>query len=139
VVADLDLPDIDGTVLARRARALDPFLAVVLVAARPALDSAIAALRAGADDFLPRPTGADQLVSAVRTALARRPRPAPVAGRGSQRQTLVHESSGMALVMDLVARIAPTEVNVLVTGESGVGKDLVARAVHRARRGRRGR
>jgi len=125
VVSDIRMPEQDGMVLCR---ALQSRVPVILVTAFGSMDTAIAALRAGAFDFLPKPFRIDALIATIERALAR--------GEGERRlppaATLVGESPAMIDLRAKIARLGPSESPVLVSGESGTGKELVVRALHAA-------
>ena len=107
-----------------RAHAQPP--AVIALTAYADVPLAVEALKRGAGDFITKPWDNARLLAAVDGALARR-REAPPAG-----SILMGESTAMAAVRAMVASVGPTEANVLVLGENGVGKELVARAIHMA-------
>ncbi|MEO8549410.1 MAG: sigma-54 dependent transcriptional regulator [Kofleriaceae bacterium] len=125
VVSDIRMPEQDGMVLCR---ALQSRVPVILVTAFGSMDTAIAALRAGAFDFLPKPFRIDALIATIERALAR--------GTGEYRlppaATFVGDSDAMAELRAKISRLGPSEAPVLVSGESGTGKELVARALHAA-------
>ncbi|MGX4644431.1 sigma-54-dependent transcriptional regulator [Massilia sp. SYSU DXS3249] len=102
--------------------------AVIALTAYAGVPLAVEALKRGADDFITKPWDNARLAAAVDGALARRST-APVT---ALRSNLMGESAAMAAVRSMVASVGPTEANVLVLGENGVGKELVARAIHDA-------
>ncbi|PYO56189.1 MAG: Fis family transcriptional regulator, partial [Candidatus Rokuibacteriota bacterium] len=138
IVTDLVMPGLGGLDVLEKARLLDPRAAVILMTAYASLDTAIAALRRGACDYLEKPFTVGDLKLRVRRLLQYRemvwrerllqralhPRPSG--------HTLIGESGAIRTVRDQIARSAGTPSNVLITGESGVGKELVSRAVHAA-------
>jgi DNA-binding NtrC family response regulator len=104
--------------------------AVIALTAYADVPLAVEALKRGAGDFITKPWDNARLLAAVDGALARRAAvPAPVPGAAS---ILMGDSPAMAAVRAMVASVGPTEANVLVLGENGVGKELVARAIHLA-------
>lgn len=132
VITDLMMPGIDGLALTARVRELDPLVPVVLITAFATMESAVAALRSGAWDYLAKPFAPDALRVAVERALGHR-----ALGAENRRlraalngPPLVGESPAMVAVAEAIARIAPTDLGVLVTGESGTGKEVVARNIH---------
>jgi DNA-binding NtrC family response regulator len=138
VLSDINMPRLDGLELLDRLKALDPTVLVVFVTAYSSVDSAIAALRKGAFDYLTKPFRNDQLAQVVRNAVRQ-------AGLFRENRTLRREiartygfqeivgrSPGMAALFRVVERAAPTAASILIHGETGSGKELVARAVHHA-------
>ena len=99
--------------------------AVIALTAYAGVPLAVEAMKRGACDFLTKPWDNARLAAAVDAALARRAAPAPDAA-----QELMGDSPAMRQLRALIAHVAPTEANVMVLGENGVGKELVARAVH---------
>jgi DNA-binding NtrC family response regulator len=103
--------------------------AVIALTAYADVPLAVEALKRGAGDFITKPWDNERLVAAVDNALARRASSAPAAASG-----LMGESAAMRELKAMVAGVGPTEANVMVLGENGVGKELVARAIHQASR-----
>ena len=101
---------------------------VIALTAYADVPLAVEALQRGAGDFITKPWDNARLLAAVDGALARRAQPAPCAAASN----LMGDSPAMAAVRAMVASVGPTEANVLVLGENGVGKELVARAIHGA-------
>ncbi|MCA9677498.1 MAG: sigma-54-dependent Fis family transcriptional regulator [Kofleriaceae bacterium] len=140
VVTDLNMRGLDGLSLCARINASHPEIAVVVITAFGSMDAAIQAIRAGAYDFIPKPIELDALrltlERAVRhrelSAEVRRLRRAVADARGLDE--MIGDSAAMRAVYDLVARVADTDASVLITGDSGTGKELVARAIHRRSR-----
>jgi DNA-binding NtrC family response regulator len=138
VLSDLSMPRLDGLELLDRLKALDPAVLVVFVTAYSSVDSAVAALRKGAFDYLAKPFRNDQLVQVVRNAITQRDlfRENRTLRRELARtygfQEIVGRSPGMAALFRVVERAAPTSASILIHGETGSGKELVARAVHHA-------
>jgi DNA-binding NtrC family response regulator len=136
LLSDLKMPRIGGVELTRRARARCPELAVVLITAHATIETAVAALKEGALDYLTKPIDNDRLRRVVAQAVER--------GRLARenrylRAQLRHEhgldaivavSDGMRAVLDLARRAAASRSTVLISGESGTGKELIARAIH---------
>ncbi len=144
LVLDIRMPGMDGVELLRRARAIHPDLAVLMITAFPTVETAVEAMRLGAEDYVTKPFIPDELLTKAHRALERRSlqRVAQFLERqveGAARfDELVGDAPAMRALYDMIERVAPADADVLVMGESGTGKELVARSVHR-RSGRPGR
>jgi DNA-binding NtrC family response regulator len=136
LLTDLKMPEVDGLALLRRAHELDPALPVVVITAFATIESAVAAIKEGAFDYLPKTFSADQLGLVVDRALRQRRLALENRNLRDQLQTtfglenVIGRSPAMAQVFELVKKAARSEANILVLGESGTGKELIARAVH---------
>ncbi|HEY7728709.1 MAG TPA: sigma-54 dependent transcriptional regulator [Candidatus Eisenbacteria bacterium] len=134
VLTDLRLPGRDGLAVLEAAKALSPDLPVVLMSGHGTIEEAVKAIRMGAADFVEKPFGPERLLVTVERALELR---ALKRENESLRQhvgvaeEMVGRSAALEQVRAEIAKVAPTEAKVLVTGESGSGKELVARAIHR--------
>jgi DNA-binding NtrC family response regulator len=145
VVSELSAPRIDGMALLRHARQLDPDVGVVLITAAAPLELALAAMREGAHDVLVRPVPPERVVAALDRALEHRRLAARVAemeegldqrlGLGG----LDGRSRAITRVLDQIAHLGSSRAPVLIEGEPGTGKGLVARALHRHSPRRHGR
>jgi DNA-binding NtrC family response regulator len=140
VVTDVRMGRDSGIDLCRRLAEMAPDLPVLVVTAFGSLESAIAAIRAGAEDFLPKPFELEQLQFSMERALRNRElkrevrRLRDLVHTSPEASLLLGESPAMRFVTDLVHRIADVDTTVLITGESGTGKELVAQALHAAGR-----
>ena len=137
IVTDLRMPGADGLAVLRRARELSPQTVVLVMTAHGTIETAVDALRAGAADYLLKPVVFDDLLAKVERILEYRELvwQAQMLRREIERHVasdLVGKSVAMQDVAKLIAKVAPTQSNVLVTGESGTGKEVVARAIHEA-------
>jgi DNA-binding NtrC family response regulator len=135
VLTDLRMPGMDGLELLRSVRKRDPEIAVIVMTAHGAVETAVAAMREGAADYLAKPLNFEELSLVVDRALERR-RLRAEAGqlreRLSEKQKLhniVGSSPAMQQVFDTIRRVAQSRASVLITGESGTGKELVAAAL----------
>jgi two-component system response regulator AtoC len=138
VITDLNMPGFDGNALCERIVANRPEVPVVVMTAFGCFDSAVAAMRSGAYDFISKPVQLDVLAIAIQRAAQTRALRSEVKRlQGSARkgfEELVGESVAMRKVYDLVRRVADSEASILITGESGTGKEVVAGALHRLSR-----
>jgi DNA-binding NtrC family response regulator len=138
VLLDIKMPGVDGMELLGRLRELDPDLAVIMITAYAAVDTAVAAMKLGAFDYITKPIDPDELSQVVRRALeARRLKAENVQLRqkvdelvGFQR--IVGDSPAMRRVLELISSVAATDATVVIRGESGTGKELIAQAIHAA-------
>jgi nitrogen regulation protein NR(I) len=132
VVTDLVMPRMGGMDLLKRVSADFPDVPVIVITAHGSVDSAVAALKAGAFDYITKPFEQEELKKVIAKAskahdLERQNVHAP--GEGD-RPPLVGESPSMKAVHEMVARVADSPSTVLITGESGTGKELIAKALH---------
>jgi two-component system response regulator AtoC len=142
LLTDLQLPDRSGLELLHQVRATRPDLPVILITAFGTVESAVEAIRAGAFDYVIKPFRMEELEALVARALgltrAERENAYLRELTAPEFEGMVAESPGMRRVVEAVERVASAPTTVLVTGETGVGKELVARAIH-ARSPRAGR
>jgi DNA-binding NtrC family response regulator len=141
LVCDVRLPGIDGIELIGRAAAEDASLAIIAMTAFGSLDTALRAIRAGAHDYLAKPFEPADLALRVEMALARRAMSLELRELRRQRDEsalagMVGSSAPVRELAALVRRVADTTTTVLVSGPSGSGKELVARALHQESRRR---
>jgi DNA-binding NtrC family response regulator len=133
VLTDLAMPDMDGMQVLARMRANDPSVPVLMLTAHGSERVAVAAMKAGAFDYIPKPFDPDELVLAVRRATDWRDlrlQNARLRTEAALGRTIIAQSPAMKRVMDMIARVAPKDVTVLLTGESGAGKDVLAQVLH---------
>jgi two-component system response regulator AtoC len=137
VVTDLKMPDLDGIALMERLHAERPALPVVLVTAHATVETAVQALRHGAHHYLVKPIRWDELALVLRQAVAHErarrdlERLRGELDRASGFEELVGSSAAMQEVFRVVQQVADADATVLLRGETGTGKELVARALHR--------
>ncbi len=133
VVTDLAMPDVDGMKVLEQMRALDPGVPVLMLTAHGSERVAVAAMKAGAWDYIPKPFDPDELVLAVKRAIETRElrlQNARLRTENALGRAIATKSPAMQRVLDMIARVAPKDVTVLLTGESGAGKDVMATALH---------
>ncbi|MEE9607863.1 MAG: sigma-54 dependent transcriptional regulator [Myxococcota bacterium] len=138
VITDIQMPDASGLELLRQVHEVSPETVVIMITAFASTETAIAAMKQGAYDYVTKPFKVDELRLVVEKALEKkllssenRQLRRELRGRVRDR-SLVGSSAALQRVYDLVAQVAPTKANVLITGESGTGKEMVARAIHAA-------
>lgn len=137
VVSDIRMPGIDGLTLMRRILGIDPTMPVVLITGHGDVQMAVEAMRAGAYDFIEKPFAANRLFSVVERALEKRRlvlenRSLRNALEGSDdlSSRLVGRNPAIQRLRAQISAVADTDADVLITGETGTGKEVVARALH---------
>ena len=124
---------LDGIELLDEFRALDPGLPVIVISGHGTIETAVAAIRKGAYDFIEKPFKSDKLLLTVKRALETsklRSENAQLRARTEAQYSLIGESTGIVQVRQLIDRVAPTNSRVLIRGPSGAGKETVARLIH---------
>ena len=130
LVSDIKMAKVDGLELLRKVKEFRPNMAVVMITAYGSPEDAIAAMKAGAYDYLTKPFKLKEIKSVIRNALSK-----PI-GKDMEEapagifNNLVSHSPEMLKIFNLIKQVGATKTNVLISGESGTGKELVARAIH---------
>jgi DNA-binding NtrC family response regulator len=137
VVIDMLLPDVDGIELVRKFKQLDPETEVIMITGQGNIPRSVEAVKAGAFDFLEKPIDADRLVDKIGKAIKQKSlldeneqlkqRLMDRYGLGS---SVVGKSKKMQELFDLIESVAASEANILIQGENGTGKELIANAIH---------
>jgi DNA-binding NtrC family response regulator len=136
ILTDLRLPGLSGLELLTNLRRQDSETPVIVMTAFGSIENAVEAMKAGAVDFLPKPFSLDHLMNVVTKALelrTLRDENRELRAELSQRyefDNIVGRSEAMREIFATITRVAPTRATVLMCGESGVGKDMIARAIH---------
>ena len=136
VISDLNMPGASGLDLLRSAAEISPDTVVIMITAFASADSAIAAMKEGAYDYVTKPFKVDEIRLVIEKALEKK-----LLARDNRRlrselrsharhRGMIGNSAAIQSIFELVAQVADTRTNVLVSGESGTGKELVARAIH---------
>lgn len=138
VLTDLRMPGLDGHQLAVRLAELDPDLPVIIMTGHGDVAEAVEAIRRGAYDFLTKPFAPERLIETLRRALEKRAlvldnrRLTQAAETSTDSLPLVGDSPAVRRLRGVIAQLADTQVDVLIEGETGVGKEAVARSIHNA-------
>lgn len=132
IVTDLRMPGLDGLDFLREVQSRWPKLPVIVITAHSDLDNAVAAFQSGAFEYLPKPFDMDEAVNLVRRALGSHEEPSANNTADETDPTeMIGEAPAMQEVFRAIGRLSRSQINVLITGESGAGKELVASALHR--------
>lgn len=139
IVTDLKMPHISGEEILKNVLQRDPDLPVIVITGYGSIESAIAAMKAGAHDYIQKPFDPEELVFAVKKAvehfgLIKKNRVLVEQLATIRSDEMIGSSKAMREVKALIDRVAPLDVTVLISGETGTGKELVARLIHRASR-----
>src|SRR5881628_1629911 len=133
VLTDMKLPGLNGLELVRELHGAKPRLPIILITAHGTTETAIQATKSGAYDYLLKPFEIPELLELVEKALASRrlmTEPVELGGAGETRDALIGNSRVMQSIYKEIGRIASKPVNVLIRGETGTGKELIARAIY---------
>ena len=133
-LCDVKMARMDGLELLDRLREQDPTALVIMMSGHGNIETAVEATRRGAYDFLEKPLDTDRLLVTIRNALQHRgleQENARLRGEVESRYEIVGSSFAVRALLDRIEKVAPTDARVLITGENGTGKELVARAIHR--------
>jgi two-component system, NtrC family, C4-dicarboxylate transport response regulator DctD len=137
VLTDVRMPNIDGMTLLNSLQRQKPELPVVLLTAHGDVSLAVAAMKRGAEDFIEKPYDAERLISVLNKALEKKRmkeeivRLQGLVGDVKPSETLIGDSASMQALRQRVAALAAVDIDVLIIGETGTGKELVAQALHR--------
>ena len=136
VVTDMLLPDVDGIDLVRRFKATDPEAVVIMITGQGNIPRSVEAVKAGAFDFLEKPVDADRLLDKLEKGIKQKTlidENEALKQKLQDRykfQNIVGKSKKMQELFDLVESVAASEANILIQGENGTGKELIANALH---------
>src|SRR5215210_375157 len=133
VFLDIKMPGMDGLEVLQRIKAADETVPVVMISGHATVTTAVEATKLGAFDFIEKPLASERVLVTIRNAIDTRQlrdENRTLKKREEVRHELVGSSPGVRQVLEAIRRAAPTNATVLILGESGVGKELVARAIH---------
>jgi two-component system, NtrC family, nitrogen regulation response regulator GlnG len=133
VVSDIRMPGTDGMALLTKLQELSPELPVIIMTAHSDLDSAVNAFKKGAFEYLPKPFDINEAVSLIQRALAHSQAKQPKQQAVAQTEVpeIIGEAPAMQEVFRAIGRLSRSSISVLINGQSGTGKELVAHALHK--------
>jgi two-component system nitrogen regulation response regulator GlnG len=131
LVSDIRMPGGSGLQLLEKVRELQPGLPVIIMTAYSDLDSAVSAFQRGAFEYLPKPFDLPKAVELIRRAVEESQREEVTEERQTETPEMLGQAPAMQDVFRAIGRLSQSQVTVLITGESGSGKELVARALHK--------
>ncbi|QEC55130.1 sigma-54-dependent transcriptional regulator [Flavisolibacter ginsenosidimutans] len=133
VLCDIKMPKIDGMEFLQKATEAAPDVPVIMISGHGTIETAVEAVKKGAYDFISKPPDLNRLLITIRNAMERNKlvsETKTLKRRVSKVQEMIGESAPIKQIKDTIEKVAPTEARVLITGENGVGKELVARWLH---------
>ncbi len=137
ILLDIMLPDIDGVEVLRRVKEMEPDMPVIMISGNATIERAVESMKLGAHEFIEKPLSpperVDHMLLTMERALERQQlerENVALRSRESRRYAMVGESLAMEKLYDQINKAAPSRGRVLITGENGAGKELVARAIH---------
>ena len=133
IISDIKMPQMDGMTLLNEAHATHPMMPVIIMTAHSDLDSAVNAYQKGAFEYLPKPFDIDEAVTLTQRALAhaREQSKTQQAPQDDPETEIIGEAPAMQEVFRAIGRLSRSSISVLINGQSGTGKELVAHALHR--------
>ena len=132
IISDIRMPGLDGLALLEEIKLKNPDLPVIIMTAFPDLDRVVSSFQGGAYEYLSKPFDIDELLSLVKRAIQRHPEePDAATAQDITTDEIIGSAAAMQEVFRAIGRLSGSNLTVLVTGESGVGKELVAQALHR--------
>lgn len=133
VLCDIKMPKIDGIDFLQRAVEINPDVPIIMISGHGNIETAVEAVKKGAYDFIQKPPDLNRMLITIRNAMERNNlvhETKTLKRKVLKVQEMIGESDGIKKIKDTVEKVAPTEARVLITGENGVGKELVARLLH---------
>ncbi len=133
VLCDIKMPKLDGIEFLEKAKVINADVPIIMISGHGNIDTAVEAVKKGAFDYISKPPDLNRLLITLRNATERQELVAQtkvLKRKVSRVQEMVGESSAIQKIKDTIEKVAPTDARVLITGENGVGKELVARWIH---------
>ncbi|MCR6720686.1 MAG: sigma-54 dependent transcriptional regulator [Chitinophagaceae bacterium] len=133
VLCDIKMPKLDGIEFLQKASEINPDVPIIMISGHGNIETAVEAVKKGAYDFIQKPPDLNRLLITIRNAMEKTnlvTETKVLKRKVSRVQEMIGESNPIKKIRDTIDKVAPTEARILVTGENGVGKELVARWVH---------
>jgi DNA-binding NtrC family response regulator len=133
VLCDIKMPKSDGIEFLEKARTIHPDVPIIMISGHGTIETAVEAVKKGAFDYISKPPDLNRLLITIRNAMDRNTlvtETKVLKKKVSKVQEIIGESAPIQRIKDTIEKVAPTEARVLVTGENGSGKELVARWIH---------
>ncbi|MDQ6891013.1 MAG: response regulator, partial [Bacteroidota bacterium] len=133
VLCDIKMPKIDGIEFLEKAKQINPDVPIIVISGHGNIETAVEAVKKGAYDYISKPPDLNRMLITLRNAMDKTNLVAEtkvLKRRVTKTQEIVGESAPIKKIKDTIDKIAPTDARVLITGDNGVGKELVARWIH---------
>lgn len=133
VLCDIKMPKLDGIEFLEKSKEINPDVPVIMISGHGNIDTAVEAVKKGAFDYISKPPDLNRLLITLRNAADKQnlvTETKVLKRKVSKVQEMIGESTPIAKIKDTIEKVAPTDARVLITGENGVGKELVARWIH---------
>ena len=133
VLCDIKMPKIDGMEFLEKAKAVNPDVPVIMISGHGTIETAVEAVKKGAFDYVSKPPDLNRLLITIRNAMDRQTlvtETKALKRKVKRTQEMIGSSEGIVRIKETIEKVAPTDARVLITGENGVGKELVARWIH---------
>lgn len=133
VLCDIKMPKMDGIEFLVKATEINPDVPIVMISGHGTIETAVDAVKKGAFDYISKPPDLNRMLITLRNAMDKNTlskETRTLKRKVSRVQEMIGESEGIARIKDTIEKVAPTDARVLVTGENGVGKEMVARWIH---------
>src|SRR5438477_8564740 len=135
VLCDIKMPKIDGIEFLQKAGEANPDIPIIMISGHGNIETAVEAVKTGAYDYISKPPDLNRLLITIRNAMDKSnlvSEAKVLRKRISRGSEMIGSGDAMSRIKDTIAKVAPTDARVLITGENGAGKELVARAIHKA-------
>jgi len=133
VLCDIKMPKLDGIEFLEKAREINPDIPIIMISGHGNIDTAVEAVKKGAFDYISKPPDLNRLLITLRNATEKQnlvTETKVLKRKVSRVQEMVGQSSSIEKIKDTIEKVAPTDARILITGDNGVGKELVARWIH---------